>query len=134
MNKNKALDLLLGYLSLMSYHLDLPAELISIIGAAGFETKFFTLLTARLHQLSVRGIQATVMKEFEPLVDGLYSMHLSGKDFNVRILYGFLPNGEPVLLHAFHEKAGKKITDYTKHIPIASVRLAEFRKEFEYES
>ena len=134
MNKSSVLDYLIDLLSLMSYHLDLPADLVSMISGSGYEAKFFSLFAARLRQLSAYGIQATVMKEFEPLGDGLYSMHLAGKGFNIRILYGFLSNGQPSLLHAFYERAGKNQTDYSSHIPVASARLAEVRKEFDYEN
>ena len=134
MNKDAVLDYLIDLLSLISYHLDLPAELVLQISGSGYESKFFALLSARLRQLSALGIQATVMKEFEPLGGGLYSMHLAGKGFNIRILYGFLSNGQPALLHAFYERAGKNQTDYSTHIPVALSRLAQVRKEFDYEN
>lgn len=133
MNKESVLKVLLTYLSSISYHLDLPQELLSQITGSGFELKFFSLLVSRLRQLSIQGIQATVLKEFEPLGEGLYSMHLAGKGFNIRILYGFMPNGQPALLHAFYEREGKKKTDYSSHIPVAKSRLDELRGEFSYE-
>ena len=80
------------------------------------------------------GIQATVLREFEPLGGGLYSMHLSGQGYNIRILYGFMPNGQPVLLLAFHERAGKAKTDYSSHIPEAQKRFAEYKKGYDHES
>lgn len=133
MNKESVLESLMMILSSFSYHLDLPSELISFISGSGYEAKFFSLLVVRLRQLSVQGIQATVMKEFESIEDGVYSMHLTGNGFNMRILYGFMPNGQPALLRAFYERAGKKRTDYTSQLPIAKSRLVQLREEFHYE-
>lgn len=133
MNKDSVLKLLIAVFSNIDYHLDLPHELIDIITGSGYESKFFTLLVARLHQLSAYGLQATTLQEFENLGGGLFSMHLSGKGFNIRILYGFMPNGAPALLRAFHERGGKKKTDYSSQIPLGVTRLNELRKEFEYE-
>lgn len=134
MNKKAVLELLNDILRTVLHHFELQNELSDLISGSGFEIKFITLLVARLQQLAARGIQATVLQEFEPLSSGLYSMHLSGKGFNLRILYGFMPNGQPALLRAFHERAGKRRTDYSSHIPVAASRLEEMRKDSEYEN
>lgn len=134
MNKKDVMDRLLAILSGILYHLDFAGELIPLVAGSGFESKFLSLFVARLHCLASMGIQATVMKEFEPLGGGVYSMHLSGKGFNIRILYGFLSNGQPALLLAFHERGGKSKTDYSSRIPIAQLRLAEMRKGFDHET
>lgn len=60
-------------------------------------------------------------------------MHLSSRGFNARIMYAFLPNHEPVLLHAFYEKAGKKRTDYTGKVELALSRLEVMREELKNE-
>ncbi len=57
-------------------------------------------------------------------------MHLTGKGFNLRILYAFLANQSPVLLLAFHERAGKRKTDYSGYIPQAAERLRQKKEEF----
>jgi hypothetical protein len=129
MNKADVLALLLQYLSDILCHNDFVPELISLIAGSGYELKFFGMLNARLLVLSSLGVQATVTKEFEPLTDGLYSMHLAGRDFNIRIIYAFLQNRQPVLLSAFHEREGKKKTDYSSYIPVAKNRLLQMRKE-----
>lgn len=136
MNKNTVINMLRDILYTVLAHVELLGELTDLIAGSGKEMKFIALLTARLQMLAARGIHATVMQEFEPLrgSNGLYSMHLAGKDFNIRILYGFLPNGQPVLLHAFDKRGGKKMTDYSTHIPVASLRLEEMRKDFENEN
>lgn len=58
-------------------------------------------------------------------------MHLAGRGFNIRILYAFLPNRQPVLLSAFHERAGKTKTDYTTYIPEANRRFEEMGKDYD---
>ena len=133
MNRDSALQLLLQHLSNILCHSAFIPGLLSLIAGTGFEEKFFRLLVARLQMLSSRGINATAAKEFEPLGAGLYSMHLTGRGFNIRILYGFLPNRQPVLLSSFHERGGKKATDYSTYIPEAQNRLNEIRKDFKNE-
>ena len=133
MNKQDILNELDRFFYSVLVHPDLIGELTRLIFNSGFEAKFFALLVTRLQQLAVYGVRAIILKEFELLGDGLYSMHLSGKGFNIRILYGFLKNNQPVLLLSFYERAGKSKTDYSSHIPVASERLLEFRKGFDHE-
>lgn len=134
MNKKTVIDMLHDVLYTVVAHVELIGELSKEIAGSGIGMKVITLLVARLQALAARGIRATVMQEFEALGEGLFSMHIAGKGFNIRILYGFLPNGQPVLLRAFHERGGKKNTDYSSHIPVASDRLEEMRKEFRNEN
>lgn len=129
MNKDTALNYLLGYLSQFSYHSLFLGELLEIIAGSGYERKFFKLLVTRLRMLSVMGINAVQLEEFENLGNGLYSMHFAQKDFNIRFLYSFMPNGQPVLLLPFFERAGKKMTDYTPHIDPALSRLMEMKED-----
>lgn len=131
MNKNSVLNMLLQYLSDILCHECFIDELLSLIAGTGYEPRFFGLLQARLQILSAYGLRSTVAKEFEPLSDGLYSMHLAGKDFNIRIIYAFLPNRQPVLLSAFHERGGKRKTDYTNYIPEARTRFTKIRKDYD---
>ena len=130
MNKDTVLALLASYLSNYLYDPLLIQELAKILSKTGYEQKFYTLLTARLSQLSYLGIQAVNLEEFENLGGGLFSMHFSRKWFNIRILYGFLPNQRPVLLLAFSEKAGKKITDYSGKIEPAQARFSSIQEEY----
>ena len=130
MNKDRVYDMLLYYLSDISYFPALLSDLLGLISGSGYEAQFFKLFVARLRMLSVKGILATELKEFEPLGGGRYSMHLSGTGFNIRILYAFLPNRQPALLCAFHERAGKKNTDYPEHITVAEDRLRILKERF----
>lgn len=72
------------------------------------------------------------MKQIEKLKNSsdLYSMHLESKNFNYRILFSFMENGE-TLLHLFYERQGKRHTDYSRHTPIAQIRLQELKEELE---
>ena len=70
------------------------------------------------------------VKEFENIGQGLFSMHLTGAGFNIRVLFAFLSNNQPVLLHAFEEKQGKRRTDYSSHIPPALLRLSQTKEDF----
>ena len=131
MNKDQVLETLKEYLTQIIYHSLLLSELISCISKSGIERKFFTLLLVRLNMLSCDGILvADKYKEFESLGNRLFSMHLAGNGFNVRILFFFLPDSRPVLLSAFQEQAGKKKTDYSSHIPVAEKRKKEMEGKY----
>lgn len=106
-------------------------ELLDLIAEKGIEASFFSLLVARLRLLAVEGVKAVRHKEFELIGNGIYSMHLARKGYNIRILYGFLPNGEPALLLAFYERGGKRKTDYTPYLRPAAERLQVKIEEFE---
>lgn len=131
MNKSNVIQQLLQYLSQILCYDSFISDLVSIIAGTGYESKFFSLLQARLQILSAYGNGAIVAKEFELISDGIYSMHLSGHDFNIRILYAFLPNGQPVLLSTFFEREKKKKTDYTNYIPEAVSRFQKMRKDYD---
>lgn len=114
-------------------HSRLLDELADFISGSGYEKAFFKQLQKRLYQLSAFNLHAVQLEEFEPLGDGLYSMHLAGKNFNIRILYCFLPNSQPALLLAFYERGNKKKTDYTSHIPTAKDRKAEMEAQYNHD-
>lgn len=109
-------------------HKRMPSELLEIIKGSGYEQKLFKLLLVRMKQLNQLGVRAANLAEFEQINDEIYSMHMSQKEFNIRILYGFLPNGVPTLLLCFFERGGKRATNYSSQIPTAVERLRE-RKE-----
>lgn len=106
------------------------SEFVNLIAGKGHEVKIHTLLTARLRLLSTYGVLVTRAKEFENIGQGLFSMHLTSSCFNIRILFAFLPNGQPVLLLSFEERQGKRKTDYSSHIGPALSRLNEIKEEY----
>jgi hypothetical protein len=132
MNKDDVLTYLCRLLGSICYVEDMLQELLKLIAGSGSEVSVFALLIKQLHILAEEGTQAVQFKEFENIGNGIYSMHLTGKGFNIRILYGFLPNREPVLL-AFHERAGKKKTDYTGYLAPAKTRLESKKEEYNRE-
>lgn len=131
MNTELILKLLNRLLGSIRFFDGFVAEFCRLIAGAGVEERVIALLTTRLRQLGQLGLQATRLEEFEPIEGGVYSMHLSGRNFNLRILYGFLPNREPVLLLPFYERGGKRKTDYTQHLGTAKARLAVVKEAFE---
>ncbi len=130
MKKDDVLKHLAELLHGILFHDLFLSEILNLIAEFGFEEKFFKLFYARLMLLNTRGIMVTRAKEFENLGDGLFSMHLTGSGFNLRILFAFLPNGQPVLLLAFHERAGKRKTDYSTYLEPALSRFAEKKEGF----
>lgn len=126
MRHKDVLDLLKALFQGFSCHPDLCTDLSNIISRSGFEAKFLSLLLIRLKYLQSNGKNAINYPEgFEALrhSENLYSMRLSGKGFNIRILYTFLSDHMPLLLLGFEEKSGKKRTDYTSYIPVAEERI-----------
>lgn len=133
MNKKDALEFLIAALGGFLRHPLLLQEIAAIIAGTGYELGFYNLLIKRLAMLSRMGALATQHEEFESLGNGLFSMHLAAKKFNIRILYSFMPNRQPVLLLAFYERGGKRKTNYEPHLTPAQQRLAQLRKEHENE-
>lgn len=130
MNKDEVLRYLQNYFASIDTSEELLPELLALIGKSGIEKAVFKLIMLRLHILQSLGVNATQHKEFEPIESGLYSTHLTGRGFNIRILYSFLPNRKPVLLLAFYEREGKNNTDYTPYIKPALSRLQQLKEEF----
>lgn len=123
--KQELLAELLERLSSFCVHEQLLKELVALVSKGGITPRFLPLFYRRLNQLEEFGVQAPEKHaEFERLDRDLYSMHISSRDFNIRVLYAFLPD-QAVLLLAFYERGGKSNTDYTRYIPAARRRLEE---------
>lgn len=100
----------------------------------GQEKKFFNLFQKQLGyilNLSEYGVSKANTneilkhcKEFD-----CYSLHISSRPFNVRILGTYI-KGKFIFLVAFVEISGKKNTDYSKYIAIAKTRLKMIKEEF----
>ena len=130
MNRESALQLLISLLAGIEIFPGFIDELVDIIALSGREMSFIKRLAARLAVLAELGVLATAHKEIEPIEQGIFSLHVTDRDYNIRILYGFLPNGAPVLLLPFYERGGKKKTDYTPYVMPAAERLREAKEEF----
>lgn len=131
MDKDSVLNFLVSFLGDLCRSPQLLSEILDLIAETGCEKEFFKTLVLRLRTLAMLGARATQAKEFEPIGNGLFSMHLTGQNYNIRILYSFLPNREPALLLAFYERAGKRKTDYSPYIEPAKARFQELKKEME---
>lgn len=130
MDQESVLDFLVACFADFCIHPELIGEIATLMAESGNEGSFFNLLIARLKFLSSLGINATRHKEFELIGSGIYSMHLSGNGFNIRILYGFLPNRKPALLLSFYEREGKRATNYTPYLAPAKQRLTSLKEEY----
>lgn len=128
MDKDSVLNLLVSFLGDICRSSQLISEILDLIAETGCENEFFKTLVLRLRMLAMLGARATQAKEFEPIGDGLFSMHLTGRNYNIRILYSFLQNRKPALLLAFYERAGKRKTDYTPYMEPAKARLQELKE------
>lgn len=52
-------------------------------------------------------------------------MHLTGKNFNLRLLMTFDAENNLIFLAAFYERAGKRISDYTQWKKILDKRYSQ---------
>lgn len=113
-------------------HQDLLKDLAGLLNNAGIKKEFLAKFKKNLSVLSEYSTKAHLLSsnQFERLKkdDNLFSMHIKGKTFNIRIIYSFLSDNT-ILLHGFYERSGKRSTDYFKAIDIAKQRLDEFEKE-----
>lgn len=86
--------------------------------ATGNEKEIFALLVKQLDFLKELGtnVYKADSNEIIKYQDrDYYSLHLSGKNFNLRLLMAFDEKDTPKFLVAFYERAGKKKTDYTQY-------------------
>ena len=125
MNRKNILTELMELLSGIDLHASLVDEIIDIIAKSGNEPQIFKQFKKLLRILLALGINAVQHLEFERLNETLYSMHIDGKGYNLRILYAFLSSGTPTLLLCFYEREGKRVTDYTTYLDHAKARLKE---------
>lgn len=141
MKKDEALKYLLEYLTndkfiVPSQFVDDLKELLNK-KLKGQETLFFNLLIKQLSyilELSAYNVSKANSNEILRycLEFECYSLHISSKSFNIRLLGTYLKE-KFVFLLAFYEIAGKKQTNYSKQITIAKKRLEKIKEEIEYE-
>ncbi len=128
MNKLKLLKELTNSLENFKIHPDLINDIIAISSQSGSEIQLLKKLNSALNFLKKFGNKAHLQptNQFEKLKkeNNMYSMHLQGNNFNIRILYSFLSDGT-VLLHGFYEREGKAVTNYSSATKIARNRLNE---------
>jgi len=100
-------------------------EIKKLVFGTGQEVPFLKKLTRRIDKLLREGNSAIGTEGIEKLSNAsdLYSMHVDTQTLNIRILFAFRSRGTQLLLLAFHEREGKKSTDYSNKIPLAQQRL-----------
>ena len=96
--------------------------------ATGNEKEIFTLLVKQLNFLKELGTNVCKADSNEIIKyqdRDYYSLHLSGKNFNFRLLMAFDEKDTPKFLVAFYERAGKKKTDYAQYKKVLDSRFEE---------
>lgn len=129
MNKQKAIQELMVLLEGVYAHPKVPKEICDLVLGTGKEKEFLKTLSRQLEVAKLLGENVVKHPQFEKLKDckGLYSMHIEGKEFNIRILYTLNRRGE-ILLHCFYEKEGKTVSEYSSHVPVALTRMKEMEE------
>lgn len=122
MDKSELLRQLCETLSAFRVYGTFSDELKQLIKHTGSDQRFLAKFLERLKFLKEHGVNAIVRhNEFERLNNDIYSFHITGKNYNIRILYTFLEDNT-VLLLPFFERSGKRATNYFKKIPEAENR------------
>lgn len=132
MNKENKLRELWSLFSRFKYHEAVPEEIYDLVVRTGRAKEFTNLFAKAVRQLEILGQDVIKLKQFEKLkgkgTNNLYSLHIEGKNLNIRILYSYGQNSE-ILLHCFYEKDDSKKGSYEAHIPIAIKRMKEMEAQ-----
>ena len=105
------------------FHPDFFYEFEELVAKSGQEEKISKLFLQKLLAImSLNNIDCGP-KWIEHLkyVDNMYSLHIDTNNKNFRVLFS-KKSKKKYFLHMFHERSGKKTTDYDKHISIAIER------------
>lgn len=102
----------------------------------GKESRFFNILVTQLKNIRDFGIMVHTIDSNEKIHGGdghFYSIHLKQSQFNIRFIVYIFDDGTAYLLTAFYERSGKKVSDYTNHIPVLAARLEELKGSDKHE-
>lgn len=143
MNKKKALALLAEYLDEYDdrfiFHEQFVQELIKIATTElkGNENEFFKLFVKQLKFIDSKRERIDEADSNEKLrhfpKGDWYSIHVSTKVVNVRLLIRFLLDHSPVFLVCFNEKSGKRSSGYEQYKEVVVNRFKEIEEEWENE-
>lgn len=95
---------------------------------SGKETQIFKQLATQLENIKNMGRMVHMADRNERLKGSgnrYYSIHLSSSQYNVRILVYITESGTPYFLSVFYERAGKKRSEYARHIAVLDERLKQ---------
>ena len=125
LSENLQKYLLIGFI----FHPKFLEELKKLIeNLSGNEKEIFALFIKQLNFVKV--LQKEVYKaDGNEIIkyqnDDYYSLHLSGKNFNIRFLMTFDNSNNPVFLVAFYERSGKRSSNYSQWYDVLESRLNE---------
>ena len=134
MNKKEALKVLAKYLEEylqqgFRFHPFFMKEFKELLhNASGNEKEIFSLLIKQLNFVKMfknQVYKADGNEIIKYLEDEYYSLHLSGKNFNFRLLMTFDEKNNPIFLAAFYERQGKRASDYTQWKEVLAKRYRE---------
>ena len=111
------------------FHLMFIAELKKLLEkATGNEKEIFSLLIKQLDFIKVLGKEVYKADSNEIIKyqeRNYYSLHLSAKNFNFRLLMTFDDENNPIFLAAFYERSGKRVSDYSLWSKVIHCRYIE---------
>lgn len=114
------------YKGLIFLHRKCSLEIIDLIVGSGIESDFIAFLAEKFDQL-IHDDFNSFNRHFEKLqgqnCNNLRSMKYR-KQKNIRIIFSKTKDGS-ILLVAFHEKFGSRVSEYDNYIPKAQKRLEE---------
>lgn len=96
--------------------------------APGSEKEIFALLIKQftfIKELSTDVHKADSNEIIKYQERDYYSLHLSAKNFNIRLLMTFMEEKSPAFLVAFYERSGKKSSDYSRWKEVLTGRYNE---------
>lgn len=146
MNKQKALKELFEYIEEYRerehylFHMKFIEELSILLSkdASGHEKELFSIMIKQFGFVNTLNVRVNKADSNEILKDtgddgDYYSLHIKNKTLNLRMLMRFTEENIPVFLAIFHEKSGKKVSDYTGWVPIIKARYIQIKEEIENE-
>ena len=95
---------------------------------SGKEKQFFKSLSTQLNYIKEFGTsidQVGANEKLKGFNQDFYSIHIKGKQYNIRLLMAFDQNKIPAFLCIFNEKNGKRATDYSKYTEVIESRFVE---------
>ena len=129
MNKRKAWEELIKYIEeyqdVFSFHCKFIEEFGKLLlkDASGHEKEVFNIMIKQfgyVKNMKERVFEADgneILKNTGEDGD-YYSLHITNKTVNLRMLMRFSEEKKPIFLAAFNEKQGKKVSNYSQWIPI----------------
>jgi len=116
------------------FHPEFFKEFNELVVGSGCEVQIIKQLMSRLGMIiKLKNIDCG-LKWLEKLKkhENLYSLHIDVAKTNYRLLFSKVSD-KKLFLHVFYEKAGKRVSSYDGHVPIALNRRKEVMGEVIYD-